>query len=84
MSTRQLVNRNSYVVVAGLVLIAAAYFVGRADSLGAWLAWIVAALLLYAGFYALRPGRGTPLTDAEVEQLVGSGMPVLLQLFSNY
>ena len=83
MSTRQVLNRNSYVVAAGLVLMVAAYFVARIGGC-AWLAWIVAVALLYAGFLALRPGAGSKLSDTEIELLVGSGKPVLLELFSNY
>ncbi|HLQ35607.1 MAG TPA: hypothetical protein VK457_23210 [Chloroflexota bacterium] len=83
MSTRQVLNRNSYVVAAGLVLMVAAYFVARIGG-WAWLAWIVAVALLYAGFLALRPGAGSKLSDTEIELLVGSGKPVLLELFSNY
>ena len=84
MTVRQLVNRNSYVVASVLVLLVAAYFVGRVDNLAGWLIWILAAVLLYAGFFALRPGRGSQLSDAELERLVGSGTALFLQLFSNY
>jgi hypothetical protein len=84
MTTRQLLNRNSYVLAAGLVLMLAAAFVARLETWAAWLAWILAVVLLWAAWLSLRPGRGTLLSDAEIEQLVGSGKPVLLVLYSNY
>ncbi|HLY67489.1 MAG TPA: thioredoxin family protein [Chloroflexota bacterium] len=84
MTGRQIVNRNSYVLMAGLVLIVAAYFVAQLGSLGTWLAWIVVVLLLYVGFLRLRPGRGTAIDVDQLEQVVGGGTPVLLELYSNY
>jgi hypothetical protein len=84
MSTRQILGRNSYILASALVLMLAAYFVARLGSWEAWLAWIVAVVLLYAGFLALRPGAGTKLGEPELEQLIGSGRPVVLELFSNY
>jgi hypothetical protein len=84
MSTRQILARNSYVLASALVLMVAAYFVARFGTWAVWLAWIVAVALLYVGFLLLRPGAGTKLSDAELEQLIGSGRPVLLELFSNY
>ena len=84
MSTRQILARNSYVLAAGLALMLAAWFVARIGSWEAWLAWIVAVGLLYGGFLALRPGAGTKLAEPEIEQLMGSGRPVVLDLFSNY
>jgi hypothetical protein len=84
MTTRQILGRNSYVLASGLVLMVAAYFVARLGSWQAWLAWIVAVALLYAGFLLLRPGAGTKLGEPELEQLIGSGRPVMLELFSNY
>ena len=84
MTSRQIINRNSYVVAAGLVLIVAAYFVARFGSLGTWVAWIAVVLALYIGYLRLRPGKGTAMSAEQVEQLVGSGTPVLLHLYSNY
>ena len=84
MSTRQVLNRNSYVLAAGLALMLAGYFVARTGAWVAWLAWIVAVALVYAGFMALRPGAGTKLNDSELDQLIGSGRPVVLELFSNF
>ena len=84
MSTRHILARNSYVLASGLVLMVAAYFVARLGTWEAWLAWIVAVGALYAGFLTLRPGAGSKLGEAELEQLIGSGRPVLLMVFSNY
>jgi F0F1-type ATP synthase assembly protein I len=84
MTARQILNRNSYVLAAALVLIVAAYFVARSGSLGTWVAWIAVVLALYVGYLRLRPGRGTAITSEEIERLVGSGTPVLLHLYSNY
>jgi membrane protein implicated in regulation of membrane protease activity len=84
MTTRQILGRNSYVLASGLVLMVAAYFVARLGSWQVWLAWIAAVALLYAGFLLLRPGAGTKLGEPELEQLIGSGRPVMLELFSNY
>ena len=84
MSTRQILGRNSYVLASALALMLAAYFVARLGNWEAWLAWIVAVALLYVGFVALRPGAGTKLGEPELEQLIGSGRPVVLELFSNY
>lgn len=84
MTTRQILRRNSYVLASGLVLMLAAYFVARIGSWEAWLTWIVAVVLLYLGFLALRPGAGTKLGELELEQLIGSGRPVVIELFSNY
>jgi uncharacterized membrane protein len=81
---RQVINQNSYIVVSGLVLLVAAYFVAQFGSLATWLVWIAAVLALYLGFRVLRPGRGSQVKEAELEKLVGSGMPVVLLLFSNY
>lgn len=66
------------------MLIVAAYFVARFGSLGTWVAWIAVVLALYIGYLRLRPGSGTGITADEVEQLVGSGTPVLLHLYSNF
>jgi ABC-type multidrug transport system permease subunit len=84
MTTRQLLNRNSYVLASAVVLMLAAYFVARVGNWEAWIAWIVAVLLLYTGFLALRPGAGSKMSEAELEQLVGAGKPILLELYSNY
>ena len=84
MSTRQILARNSYVLASALALMLAGWFVARLSTWEAWLVWILAAGLLYAGFLALRPGTGTKLGETELEQLVGGGRPVLLDLFSNY
>jgi hypothetical protein len=84
MTGRQILNRNSYILAAGLVLIVAAYFVARFGSLGTWVAWIAVVLALYVGYLRLRPGTGTSLGPEEVEQLIGSGTPVLLHLYSNF
>lgn len=85
MSSRQLLNRNSYVVIAALVLVAAALFVsGSDDSLTAWIAWLLVAVLLIAGLFGLRIGRGTRLSVQEAEHAVGDGVPVVLALYSNY
>jgi hypothetical protein len=84
MSTRQLLNRNSYVLAAGIVLMLAGYFVARVETWEAWLAWILAVALLYAGFLLLRPGAGSRMSEAEVEKAVGGGRPVMLELYSNF
>jgi hypothetical protein len=84
MTSRQIINRNSYVAAAGLVLIVAAYFVARFGSLATWVAWIGVVLALYIGFLRLRPGKGSSLTAEQVEQLLGSGTPILLHLYSNF
>jgi drug/metabolite transporter (DMT)-like permease len=84
MTGRQILNRNSYVIVSGLVVVVAASFVARSDSLLAWVAWIIVAAALYAGYRLLRPGKGSRMTKTELEHLVGSGTPVMLELFSNY
>jgi uncharacterized membrane protein YgdD (TMEM256/DUF423 family) len=84
MTTRQLLNRNSYVLVAAAALMVAGYIVAQLGTWTAWLAWILAIGALFAGFLLLRTGRGSKLSDAELELLVGSGKPVMLQLFSNY
>jgi ABC-type multidrug transport system permease subunit len=84
-TTRQLLNRNSYVLLSAVVLMVAAYFVARLQTWTAWLAWIVAVALLYTGFLLLRIGSGTRLGEEEIDKLVGNGkVPVVLQLFSNY
>ncbi|MBV9120465.1 MAG: hypothetical protein JOZ39_07130 [Chloroflexi bacterium] len=84
MTGRQIVNRNSYVVVAGLALLVAAYFVAISGSLASWLVWIVAVVALYFGWRALKPGKGTAMSETQLERLVGAGQPVLLELYSNY
>jgi uncharacterized membrane protein len=81
---RQVINQNSYIIVAGLVLMVAAAFVAQFGSLAIWLVWILAVIALYLGFRALRPGPGSALTQTELEKLVGSGTPVVLLLYSNY
>ena len=84
MNGRQIINQNSYIVVAGLVLMVAAVFVAEFGSLAIWIVWILAVLALYLGFRALRPGPGSHLTETELEKLVGSGTSVVLLLYSNY
>jgi hypothetical protein len=84
MTTRQLLNRNSYVLVSAAALMVAGYFVARLGTWTAWLAWIIAIGALFGGFLLLRTGRGTKLSDAELELLIGAGKPVMVQLFSNY
>ncbi len=84
MTTRQLLNRNSYVLLSAAALMVAGYIVARLENWIAWVAWIVAAVALYAGWLLMRTGRGSRLSDTELELLVGAGKPVMLQLFSNY
>ena len=84
MTGRQIFNRNSYVILSGLAIVIAASFVARAPSLGSWLAWIIVVLAFYAGYLMLRPGKGSQVSQSELERLVGGGTPVMLQLFSNY
>ena len=84
MSTRQILARNSYVLASGLVLMLAAYFVARLGTWEAWLVWILVVVVLYAAFLLLRPGAGTKLGEPELEQLIGSGRPVMMELYSNY
>lgn len=84
MSTRQLLNRNSYVLISAAALMVAGYIVARLGTWTAWLAWILAVAALYGGFLMLRTGRGTRLSDTELELLIGAGKPVMVQLFSNY
>lgn len=41
-------------------------------------------LVLFGGFFALRPGAATVDTMTEVEQLLANNRPTLLQFYSNY
>ena len=84
MTSRQILNRNSYVAVGGLVVVIAASFVARDPNLFSWLAWIIVVLALYGGFLLLRPGRGSQMTLTELQALLGAGTPVVLHLYSNY
>jgi len=84
MTGKQILNRNSYIVIGGIVLLIAAYFVAQSGSLLSWLAWIAIVAALATGLWLLRPGKGTPMSEAELEKAISSGVPLMLQLFSNY
>ena len=79
----RLANRNSYVVVAGLVLMIGAFFASVGRSIFGWIAWLACGGVLVAGFFLLRPG-GAKTTEGELEGAIGAGRPVLLELYSNY
>jgi len=84
LSARQILNQNSYVLIAALVLMVIGYFVATFGNVTSWIGWLLAALLLLAIHLVLRPGKGSLLSPAELEQLVGSGSPVVLELYSSY
>jgi hypothetical protein len=79
------VNRHSFVLMALAAWAGLAFLLLR-DGLTrrAGLVLALAGLALAGTWLALRPGESTHVAVADVEQAVGRGRPVLVELYSNY
>ena len=79
------VNRHSFVITALAAWAGLAFLLLRAGwrrRAGPVLA--LAGLAFAGAWLALRPGESTHVTVSEVEQALGRGRPVLVELYSNY
>ena len=78
-------NQNSF-ILAGLTVIAlvAAFLLRDGVRLADFLALAGLAGGLFVAWLALRPGPSTVSNSSELQRLVGSGTPVLLELQSPY
>ena len=82
----QLINPNSYIIAALTIflpalLIVAVFF--RRRKL-AWLGLVGLAALLIAINLVLRVGVSEIETTAQFDQILASGKPVVLEIYSNY
>ncbi|MGH2470539.1 MAG: hypothetical protein ACRDGF_10715, partial [Chloroflexota bacterium] len=81
MNPRRLTNQYSYVLVGSLALLAGAAYVSRDPTPARWFAWLAAAAILYALYLFLRPGEPTLSPPQALEQELGKGYPVLVELY---
>ena len=81
----QLINQNSYILLAGLILALAGFFLFRKSLRPGSLALFVAltAGLIMLWFF-IRPERGVDLSRAEILAMIGADTPVLLEFQSQY
>ncbi|HUZ77009.1 MAG TPA: thioredoxin family protein [Chloroflexota bacterium] len=84
MNPRRLTNQYSYVLVGSLALLAGAAYVSRDPTPARWIAWLAAVGILYALYLFLRPGEPTLSPPHTLEQELGKGYPVLVELYSNF
>lgn len=78
----------SFLILAGVILLIAGIGLYRADAgtplLRAGL-WVLIVIIFAGGWYMLRPTPSAQVaTVAEVEAVIGSGQPVVLELYSEY
>jgi dipeptide/tripeptide permease len=79
------VNHHSFLIFGGLLFLiwAGVLLVRRARR--AWIIWGLALLLLGAGWLLLRTRQAKqPATLAEIEAVLASGQPVLVEIYSDY
>ena len=83
MTIVQLLNQNSFLLVAGVALGGA--LIARRARPRMWLVWIAAVVVAVALNRAVRtaPARAFE-SAAEVERAIASGTPTLVELYSNY
>ncbi|MDE3076837.1 MAG: thioredoxin family protein [Chloroflexota bacterium] len=84
MNLRRVANQYSYVLVAVLALLVGAFYVAREPRIARWIAWLIAAALLYVLYFVLRPGKPTVTDTAQLEAQVARGQPLLLELYSTF
>ena len=81
----QVLNQASYLLVAAAVLVVAGALVGR---LGAWRIRLVilggVAAVLVASFLLLRSGSSQTTSINEVLVLTQSGIPVVVEVYSDF
>lgn len=81
-------NRFSYVWIAGFVVVVTGLVMWRAQRFPIWLrisAPLALALVAAAIWWVLRPSGSPEIkTLADVERLIGSGKPVVIEFFSEY
>jgi hypothetical protein len=86
MPIAQIINQNSYVVMASVLTLAAFLFVlfrFRTAPL-AWGGLVVLMVVLVAINLALRVNVSEIETTAQFDQLLKSNQPVVLEIYSNY
>jgi hypothetical protein len=79
------VNHHSFLIFGGLLLLIGAGVLLVRRARRAWIIWGLALLLLGAGWLVLRTRQAKqPATLAEIEAVLASGQPVLVEIYSNY
>ena len=81
----KIINQNSFVIFGGILLIALGYFLFRNGfKIPQAAIFFVALAVLAMAWLALRPKQSPVTTATEVEQIIGSGTPVLLEFQSPF
>ena len=85
MTLGQLINQNSFVLVAGLGLggwlIA---LLARRARARAWLAWAAAVALAAGAHFASRTPAREFQSVADIQRAISAGRPTLVEFYSNY
>ncbi len=86
MSFLQLINQNSYTFAALTIFsISLVVVLARFRQLpAAWGTLIGLALMLIAGNLVMRVGMSEIETTAQFDQILSTGKPVVLEIYSNY
>ena len=85
MSVAQFLNQHSYLAVGSVILLVLAVLLLVRRAHRAWLIWGALAIVMVAGWLALRTGTGVRLDSAEaMETAIASGRPTLVEFYSDY
>jgi hypothetical protein len=82
----QFFNQHSFVLVASVLLGGGlVVLIARRASRALWLAWIVATVIAFGVFFALRTAAPRSFeTVADVQRAVSSGTPTLVEFYSDF
>lgn len=81
-----IINHNSYIIAALTILALAAALIATRfrQQPAAWIGLVALVLILVAGNLVFRVGPSEIETTAQFDQVLASGKPVVLEIYSNY
>jgi hypothetical protein len=81
---RQLVNQNSFVLIAIVLVGAALFVVRRRLPRLRWIGLPVLVVVLVAAALTLRTGESDVASGTELDRVLAKGKPVALEFYSNF
>ena len=81
---RQLINQNSFVLLAVLVLGAVWFLARRRVRRFRWIGIAALVVVFVAGALMLRTGSSDVASGTELDRVLAKGKPVALEFYSNF